>query len=80
VTGDRLPQQQWRVDVPRVTQRGDRVVVTSGHHAGRTGMVVDISLEREGRRVHRYAVVLLDAAGRGLRLRRFTEGLLRILD
>jgi hypothetical protein len=62
---------------PRPAQRGDRVEVTCGAHAGRAGQVVGIHLDGEGERC---AVVVLDAPVGELRLRHFTEGLLLILD
>lgn len=83
MSGGRLPKQQGReVDTarPQVTQRGDRVEVTSGRYAGQTGQVIGVRLVRDGG-IRRVAAVLLDAvAGDGVRLRHFTEGLLRVLD
>lgn len=82
--GGRLPKQaRAGIDAapPSVTQGGDRVVVTGGQYVGQVGLVVGIRLVRDGGGVHRVAGVLLDAAeGVGVRLRHFTEGLLRVLD
>jgi hypothetical protein len=87
VSGDQQPDGRparhlTSVDAgrPQVTRSGDRVVVIEGECAGETGRVIGIHLVRDDG-IRREAAVLLDAAeGAGVRLRRFTEGQLSILD
>lgn len=81
----RIPQQQEPANVGGrpVAQEGNRVRVTCGGHQGRTGLVVGIHLARDGQRVHRRPIVLLDEdpdRQQGVKLRTFTDGQLCILD
>lgn len=81
MNGQRRPPPAVAPDATPVTQRGNRVRIRCGEHEGRTGLVVGIHLAHGDGQVIRRAVVLLDATRQaGIKLRRFSEGQLRVID
>jgi hypothetical protein len=66
-------------ELVRLAQRGDRVEILTGRHAGRTGHVVGVAIVRCLAWVRRYPVVLLDGHGRRWP-HHFDDADLRIID
>jgi hypothetical protein len=66
-------------ELVRLAQRGDRVEILTGRHAGRTGHVVGVAIVRCLAWVRRYPVILLDGPGRRWP-HHFDDADLRIID
>jgi hypothetical protein len=66
-------------ELARLAQRGDRVKILTGRHAGRTGHVVGVAIVRCLAWVRRYPVVLPDGPGRRWP-HHFDDADLRIID